>query len=146
MTLRTVTLRLPTRLYQQIKQRAYETRRSVEDELVSTVRTSLIATDDLVGIHPDIATGMAQLTFLDDHHLWRAAQQVVPLEKSECMQALTLKQQAEGLTQSEQEEAEQLRHFAHRVMLVRAEAAVLLKKRGLEAESQSACPGAEAVD
>jgi len=135
MTLQTVTLRLPTRLYQQIKQRAYEARRSVEDELVSTVRTSLTTTDDLAGIHPDIATEMAQLTFLDDHHLWRAAQQGVPLEQSERIQALTLKQQAEGLTQSEQEEAEQLRHFAHRVMLVRAEAAVLLKKRGVDISS-----------
>ncbi|MCA9930674.1 MAG: hypothetical protein KC419_19450 [Anaerolineales bacterium] len=45
------------------------------------------------------------------------------------------KQEAEGLTSSEQQEVVLLRQFANRTMLLRAEAAVLLKSRGLDISS-----------
>ncbi len=79
-----------------------------------------------------IAEQVRQLTFLDEHHLWQAAKRVVPREKSERMQELIFKQQAEGLTELEQQETKQLVMYANLVMLIRAEAAVLLQERGLD--------------
>jgi hypothetical protein len=46
------------------------------------------------------------------------------------MQELLDKQDEEGLTRKEMQEARQLSELANRIMLVRAKAAVLLKKRG----------------
>jgi hypothetical protein len=56
---------------------------------------------------------------------------------------LTWKQQSEGLTEAEQQEAQQLQRLAHRVILLRAEAAVLLKERGCDISSLRQTPTAE---
>lgn len=129
MTLQTVTVRLPDVLYQQIEQRARRMRRSVEDELVAVVAAALPTLDDLPA---DIADEMAQLAFLTDDELWQAARTTLTPPESERMQTLLLKRQREGLTEQEQQEAERLLRRYDRTMLVRAQAAVLLKERGYD--------------
>jgi len=129
MALQPVTLHLSERIFQRVRQRAQATKRSVEDELRVVVEEAL-SPDEYAGIPGDIADEMRQLAFLDNDHLWRVARSVVPSEKSERMQELTWKSEQEGVTELEQEEIEQLLHLADRIMLIRAEAAVLLKKRG----------------
>ncbi|MBE2197013.1 MAG: hypothetical protein IAE79_00285 [Anaerolinea sp.] len=124
-----VNVSLPESLYRRVQQRAKGMNRSVADELTAVVADALAADDTWVGIPTDIATEVAQLRFLDDAHLWRAAQLAVPSEKSERMQFLSEKLQFEGLTATEEEEMRQLQHYGQRVMLVRAEAAVLLQGR-----------------
>lgn len=132
MTVQTVTLRLPARTYRQAQQRTRVTHRSVEEELVAAVENGLSISDALTGIPHNIAEEMAQLAFLDNEHLWRAAQLVVPLDIANRVQELVTKQQAAGLTETEEQEARQLQHIANRVMLIRAEAAALLKRRGFD--------------
>jgi hypothetical protein len=132
MTMQTLQLNLPNELYQQVKQRAGKTNRTVEAEVIGAVEALLAADDDQVGLPPDVAEEIAQLPFLDDAHLWQAARQLAPPEKNERMQELVLKQQAEGLTEAEQQEAQQLQQYAHRLMMIRAEAAVLLQQRGYD--------------
>ncbi len=128
--MQTLELTLTNELYQQVKQRAVQTNRTVQAEVIAAVE-ALLATDNLaVELPPTLAEEIAQLPFLDNDHLWQAARQVAPAEKNKRMQALVLKQQAEGLTATEQEEAQQLQFYAHRLMLIRAEAAVLLQQRG----------------
>lgn len=128
--MQTLELTLTNELYQQVKQRAGQTNRTVQAEVIAAVE-ALLATDNLaVELPPTLAEELAQLPFLDNDHLWQAARQVAPAEKNKRMQALVLKQQAEGLTPTEQEEAQQLQFYAHRLMLIRAEAAVLLQQRG----------------
>lgn len=128
--MQTLELTLTNELYQQVKQRAGQTNRTVQAEVIAAVE-ALLATDNLaVELPPTLAEEIAQLPFLDNDHLWQAARQIAPAEKNERMQALVLKQQAEGLTPTEQEEAQQLQFYAHRLMLIRAEAAVLLQQRG----------------
>lgn len=83
-------------------------------------------------MHTEIATEVAQLRYLDDEHLLRTAQLIVPVEKSKRMQILSQKLKNEGLAAAEEEEIWQLQHYAQRVMLVRAEAAVLLQERGYD--------------
>ena len=128
--MQTLELTLSNELYQQVKQRAGQANRTVQAEVIAAVE-ALLATDNLaVELPPTLAEEIAQLPFLDNDHLWQAARQIAPAEKNERMQALVLKQQAEGLTPTEQEEAQQLQFYAHRLMLIRAEAAVLLQQRG----------------
>ena len=127
MTLQTITLRLPEVLYRQVEHRAQRMRRSVEDELIIVVSTALPTTDDLP---LDIAGDLAQLTFLTDAELWQAAQTTLPSKDSERMQALMFKRQRDELTAAEEREAQRLAHRADRTMLVRSQAAALLKDRG----------------
>jgi hypothetical protein len=103
--------------------------RSVEDELVAAVAATLPTLDDLP---TDIADEMAQLAYLSDDELWQAAQTELTPHESERMQALLLKRQREGLTLLEEQEVERLAHRYDRIMLVRAQAVVLLKERGYD--------------
>lgn len=130
MALQTVTVTLPKRIYQKVRQLAQDKNRSVEDELVAVVENALNEDYSWAGVPSDIADEVDQLRFLDDEHLLRAAKLTIAEEKSERMQVLSQKQRAERLTPAEQEEIDQLQHLAQRVMLVRAEAAVLLQDRG----------------
>jgi len=136
MALQTITLQFPSLLYKQVNQRAAKKRRTACDEVIAVVENAFAseerADDDLLGVPLQIAEQVRQLTFLDDHHLLQAAQRIVPREKSERMQELIFKQQAEGLIELEQQEAKQLVMYANLVMLIRAEAAVLLQERGLD--------------
>ena len=128
MSLQTVTIRLPNMLYRKIERRARQMKRSIEDELVNVVKSALPSLDDLPS---DIVDDMAQLTFLTDAELRRTATMTVRGEESERMEALLFKQQREGLTAAEQEEANQLLHRYDRTMLVRAQAMLLLTERGI---------------
>jgi hypothetical protein len=79
---------------------------------------------------PDIEQELLAMVLFSDEELWRAARMTAPADKVERMQLLVEKQQLEGLTEAEKQEAFFLSHFFTRVMLVRGKAAVLLKERG----------------
>ncbi len=144
MTMQTLQLELSNELYQQVKQHAGKTNRTVEAEVIAAVEVFLTTTDAPAWLPFALAEEIAQLPFLDDAHLWQAARQVALLEKNERIQELVLKQQAEGLTAAEQQEAQQLQQYAHRLMLVRAEAAFLLQQRGYDiSELRQRVPSAQ---
>jgi hypothetical protein len=132
MALQTVTVRLPEMLYRQVARRAQRMRRSVEDELVEVVSTAMPTMEALPS---DIVDDLEQLTYLTDAEMWEAARTTLPRQNSERMQALVLKRQGVNLTAAEDRELKRLTHLADRAMLVRAQAAVLLKERGHNIES-----------
>lgn len=78
---------------------------------------------------------LEQLSVLDDTQLRQVAEQRVPAEQSERMQVLVERQQREGLLSDEAAEALRLQRYAQRTMRLRAEAAVLLKRRGHKVDS-----------
>ena len=132
MALQTVTVHLPEMLYRQVARRAQRMRRSVEDELVEVVSTAMPTMEALPS---DIIDDLEQLTYLTDAEMWEAARTTLPRQNSERMQALVLKRQGVRLTAVEERELKRLTHLADRAMLVRAQAAVLLKERGHNIES-----------
>jgi len=133
MTMQTLQVNLTNDLYQQVRQHANKTNRSVEAEVIAAVEAFLATKSDAqVELPLALAEELAQLPFLDDAHLWQAARQIAPPEKNERIQELVLKQQAEGLTATEQQEVQQLQQYAQQLMLIRAEAAVLLQQRGFD--------------
>lgn len=121
--MQSVTVELPDTLYQQLRRRAWRRNHSIEDEVTAVVEQSIAA-------EPSEADLLAQLAHLPDDDLWRAARTRVADDRAERMQALVWKQQAEGLTAAEEDEAHQLQRHARQVMLIRAEAAALLAERG----------------
>lgn len=122
-----ITITLPEPIYQRVKRRSQQMQRSIADELVAAVTSSLPEQETLP---PDIEQELSELDLFTDEELWRAARMTAPGDKTGRMQILVEKQQLEGLTDSEKQETAVLSHFFNRVMLVRAKAAVLLKKRG----------------
>ena len=87
---------------------------------------------DVDKLPDEIENELAELHFLSDDELWQAAETKLPNGASERMQTLILKQQSSFLTKEERTEAEALVYRSHRVMLVRAQAAVILKERGYD--------------
>jgi len=129
-SLQTINLPLPSQVYKRAQQRAAKRQHSIEDELAEVVTQALAVDDEFVGLPLDLAEEVKQLAFLDEQHLWVVAKRAIAEKQSERMETLLHKLHREGLTQNEQQEIQQLQQLAHRVMLLRAEAAVLLKQRG----------------
>ena len=127
MTVYPVTLELPSTLYSRVKQRAEQTQRSVEAELLDVLTSAIPASDNLP---TDLAEALAPLAVLDDAALWRAARSHFPAAAAADLEALHLKRQSEGLTETEAADAARLVRRYERAMLVRARAAALLKQRG----------------
>ncbi|MCB0099052.1 MAG: hypothetical protein KDE46_25135, partial [Caldilineaceae bacterium] len=127
-----VTLALPEPIYRQIERRAHERHSSIEDALLTVVAEAL---PDLDALPTELEQTLAELAYLTDDELWQAARAKLAAEENQAMQELILKKQAGVLTQSEAALAQQLLQKADRVMLIRAQAAVLLKERGHDISS-----------
>ena len=84
----TITLNLPSTLYNQIKRRADRTHRSIEAELLDAVTATVPLTDDL---SPDLADALASLAQLDDQTLQRAAQSHLDEEQAQQLEGLHFK-------------------------------------------------------
>jgi plasmid stability protein len=129
MTVQPVTLNLPNTLYHRLKRRADQAHRTVEDELIEVVATAVSVTDELPA---DLAEAISSLALLDDEALWQAARSHLPSEAAAQLEVLHLKRQREGLTETEAQTLASLVHQYERAMLVRAQAAALLKQRGYD--------------
>jgi plasmid stability protein len=127
MTVQSITLNLPSAVYQKLQRRAQAAQRSIEAELLDVVVTAVPALDN---IPADLNESVAQLQLLDDVALQRVARSTLPTETAQQLETLHLKQQREGLTPAERATAEALLNQYERHMLMRAEAVVLLKQRG----------------
>lgn len=127
MTVQVVTLHVPSPLYEQIKRRAAQAQRTVEAELLDVVATAVPVGDDLPA---DLAEAISPLALLDNEALWRAARSHLPAEAAAQMEDLHLKRQREGLTEVEAETLKGLVRQYERTLLVRGQAAALLKARG----------------
>ncbi len=118
---------VPEPIYERLKQRAEQARRSVEDELVLVLAATVPARDD---VPTDLATTLAALPALDDDALWRLARSRVRDEDAARLSDLGDRRQRGELRAEELREAEELVRRHDRVLLTRAEAAALLKQRG----------------
>ena len=122
-----VTLRLPDPLYARFSSRAERAQRSLEAELLEAVATIAAAEEESTR---EVAEAVAALELLSDAELWRAARSPLMESDRSRLEALNLKQQQESLTRAEQETLERLLLQYDRAVLLRAEAARLLKERG----------------
>lgn len=129
MTVQTVTFDISGKLYEQIKRAAEKKHRTVNDLLVEAVTAvaPVIDTDSI-----DLQRALAQLTYLNDAALWQAARTSMRAEQRERLALLHDKQQRDGLLPQEQIEEEALRKLYRETLLIRAQAAALLKQRNYD--------------
>jgi plasmid stability protein len=137
MTMQKVTLELPELLYQRLKDRAVQAHRTVEDEMLDVLATSVPLADELPA---DLDQAISPLVLLDDQALWHAARGTLPSDIAQRLEELHLKRQREELTADEAQTAAALVRQYERAMLVRAQAAALLKQRGYDVSSLLTTP------
>lgn len=127
MATQTVTLELPSAVYQQLKRRADADRQSVEQQLVSIAATAAPTLNDLPHNLEDL---LVQLSVMDDEELWHAARAHVSADATQRAEELHTKRRRQGLTEVEAGELAKIMAHYERVMVLRAQAAATLKERG----------------
>ncbi|QEH38372.1 hypothetical protein OJF2_69730 [Aquisphaera giovannonii] len=127
MSTQSLTLHLPDGLYTRLQQRAHASRRTLEAELLDVLSAAVPGEQDLPG---SLSTDLAQLAAMDNAELRRAARSRPSEEASAQLEALHLKRQRDGLTESEARTLADLVGQYERSMVLRARAAALLKERG----------------
>jgi plasmid stability protein len=126
MTTQTVTLSVPAELYLRLQQCAAESQRSIEQELLQLLTSAL--SDHTVP--RELAEAMASLSALSDSELWQVSRSQLTTEATQELESLHFKRQREGLSQQEEQRADELERLFDRLVLLRSKAAVLLKQRG----------------
>ena len=88
----------------------------------------------------DIATAVAQLSALDDEALWREARSHLDSDAAARLEEMHMKAQRQGLDAAEAREAAELTHQYEHFLVVRAQAALLLKQRGYDVAGLATSP------
>ena len=129
MAVQEITLSLPEPVYQQIRRAAEKVQRPVQDVLVEAV----LAVAPVIDSAPaQMRSALAQMAYLNDAALWQAARATMAPEQRKRLESLHLQQQRTSLTAEEQAEEKALLALYRDILLVRAQAAGLLKQRGYD--------------
>ena len=132
-----VTLHVPDTLFSHIQKRAEQTKRTVEAEVLDVLAAAVPPGEELP---PDLAEAVSPLSLLDDEALWLVARSRLAEEAAAHLEELHLKRQREGLTEAEALTLAGLVRQYERAMLVRAQAAALLRQRGHDVSELLAAP------
>lgn len=128
MGVQTVTLQLSKTTYDQIRRAAEKTERPFNDVLTEAVS----AVAPVVDAPAQLRSSLAHMAYLNDAALWQAARATLPNEHRQRLEWLHNEQQQRELTIVEQEEEQALMKLYRETILVRAQAAVLLKQRNYD--------------
>jgi hypothetical protein len=129
MTTQEIILNLPEPIYDQIRQAAEKSHRSIDDLIIEAVIAAAPTLDSPV---MPLRSALAQLVYLNDAALWQVARSTMSVAQRERLEDLHLKQQREGLTSQEKKEDRALLALYQETILIRAQAAILLKQRGYD--------------
>jgi hypothetical protein len=132
---RTITLDMPEALYERVQHAAATLKRRVEEVLLDVVATALPPLDDLP---KDIADDLAALPFLNDAALFQVAKSAVsPALHAEMTSLLDRKGSGE-IAPAEQGRLDDLVREHEVLALRRAQAALLLRRRGYDMSNPGA--------
>jgi len=122
----TMTLAVPSTVYEELERRARRYQRRVEDEAALALAASVVADDALPD---DLVAAIAALSTLDDEALQRVSRSQPTVEDGVLLDALIDKRRR-GLTSTDERMLAALVDRHDRVMVLRAEAVALLHERG----------------
>jgi plasmid stability protein len=125
----TVTLTLPTRVYQNLQRRARLHQRPLEDEATLTLAAAIAAEDALPD---DLSAALGALVTLDDETLARVSHSQPTVEDGIFLDALVDTRRRRALTPDEEQMLAALVDRHDRAMALRAEAVALLHARGID--------------
>lgn len=129
MSQQVVTLNIPQPIYEQLRQAAKKKHRSVNELMIEAIAA---ATSPANLSTSQLRSDLAQMTYLNDAALWQAARATLSSTQRKRMENLHHKKQREELSAEEQVEAASLETLYLDTLLVRAQAAVLLKQRNYD--------------
>ncbi len=124
-----ITLQLTESLLQQIKRRAAQAGTDVDLEIAKALEEAFPADEE--SLTPELASIMEALSLMEDQTLWSVASAKIPESVTDHMETLYTKRLAQGLSASEEDDLSRLEKMFEKNILVRAQAAMLLKERGL---------------
>jgi hypothetical protein len=127
MSLQSVTVQVPEKLYAALAQRAAQTKRTVADELVN-VAAHAVAGDSL--LPDDLAGELDALATAPDERLWHLAQSRLTGEEASRLEQFHWQRSAGPLAPRDEDEAAALLQKYERCLVLRAHAMGLLKERG----------------
>ena len=131
----TVTLTLPTAVYDELRQRAQHHQRALEDVATATLIGAVGVGDKLP---VDLAAAIAALSGLDVDSLWRVSRSQPTEEDRILLDTLVDKRERQGTTPAEDQLLADLIDRHDRVMVLRAEAIALLRQRGIDVSIRTA--------
>lgn len=117
---------VPAHLYERLERSAEQHGRRVDDDVI----VALAALVDEEDSRSDLGDTLASTATLSDDALGRLARSALTAEDQTRLEQLGDQGQRDGLTPIERHEAERLIERHDRIVLVRAEAAALLRQRG----------------
>lgn len=124
-----VQIELPPDLYRQIKEAADRAKRPVDEVLTEAVAAVAPVVDSAPG---PLKSALAHLAYLNDAALWQAGRAAMAPEQRDRLEALHELKRRRPLQDEEAAEEEALVSLYRETLLIRAQAAVLLKQRGYD--------------
>jgi hypothetical protein len=122
-----LTINVPSALFTNLQQRAAQSERSVEEETLEALATSVSADTRL----PEkLAREVSLLASQADDELREIAQRRFPVQSAERLEALHAKRAHGQLSTAELDQLDELVQQYERHMLLRAQAVALLRERG----------------
>jgi len=129
MTIQSITVNLPESVYRQIRRAARKAGRPLNDVLAEAVAAAAPMMEPSAA---PLRFALAQMSYLNDAALWQAARASLSTGQRDRLASLHTEQQRRSLTSEERSEEEALMTLYRETVLVRAQAAVLLKQRGYD--------------
>ncbi|MEM7113907.1 MAG: hypothetical protein AAF614_15840 [Chloroflexota bacterium] len=136
MTIHTITLELPDDIFRQIQNAAERSKRPLKSLLTEAITASVPTLDNPKSIQK-LRSSLAQMVYLNDAALWQAARATLADVTQQRLEELHDKQQRQKLTITERKEMESLETLYRDTLLVRAQAAFLLKQRDYDVSDPS---------
>lgn len=127
-----VVVDIPNSLYATLLDRAAQSKRTVQEEVLHVMK--LVLPGEPVLPEP-FRDELEQLSKLSDDDLWVAARTRVSDAVIDRLEDLSFKRGEQGLIEAEKQEQRRLLDECDRVMLVRAHGALRLKRRGFDITS-----------
>jgi hypothetical protein len=128
MAVETVTLQIPEILYQRLVSTARATQQPLENVILHAIQVG--SPPEWDDVPEEFQADLAALDRLDDNTLWQIARSCKTVAEMERYNTLLDGNSSGTLTQDERLELMALRNEADRFMLLKAQAAVLLRWRG----------------
>lgn len=130
MTMNTITLTIPTHLYNRLERLAKGNNQQVADVLLASAEAILTVNPTEAPLPFDLAAELTVMRFFSDDTLWAAITPTLSDTQQSQLQTLTHLQGERTLTPTEQETLETLLDEYDRAVLRRAQALALLALRG----------------
>jgi hypothetical protein len=130
MSSQSVTIQLSDPLLRNLRRRAEQACKPLEAEIVRILEGACPDDPDN-SLSPELEMVMEALSLMEDHTLWNVASAKIPDSVTNQMEVYYTKRLAEGLSAEEECELAHMEKMFEKNVLVRAQAAMLLKERGL---------------